>query len=43
MDHEPKWEVTLGLETKDGQVEQLQIKMNEANRELVREYLRETD
>lgn len=35
MGHEPKWEVTLGLETKDGQVEHLQIRMTKENRDLV--------
>jgi hypothetical protein len=37
MGHDPKWEVTLGLETKDGKVEQLQVLMTEENRNLVRE------
>jgi CubicO group peptidase (beta-lactamase class C family) len=37
MGHEPEWKVTLGLETKDGQVEQLEIRMTEHNRALVRE------
>jgi len=37
MGHEPDWKVTLGLETQDGQVEQLQILMTEDNRDLVRE------
>jgi D-alanyl-D-alanine-carboxypeptidase/D-alanyl-D-alanine-endopeptidase len=37
MGHEPEWEVTLGLKTKDGQIEQLQIRMTEENRNLVRE------
>lgn len=37
MGHAPEWEVTLGLETKDGQVEQIKIRMTEANRTLVRD------
>lgn len=37
MGHEPKWTVTLGLETQDGHVEQAQILMTEQNRALVRE------
>ena len=37
MGHEPDWEVTLGLESQDGQVEQLQILMTQENRKLVRE------
>ena len=40
MGHEPDWEVTLGLESTNGQVEQVQIRMTEQNRELAREYLR---
>ena len=36
MGHEPEWEVTLGLETSDGQVEHLEIMMTEENRNLVR-------
>ena len=36
MGHEPKWEVTLGLEKSDGQVEQLKIRMTEENRDLIR-------
>ena len=36
MGHEPKWEVILGLEQSDGQVEHLQIRMTKDNRELVR-------
>lgn len=35
MGHEPKWEVKLGLATKDGQVEHLQIRMTKENRDLV--------
>ena len=35
--HEPKWKVTLGLEKADGQIEQVEVLMTEANRELVRE------
>lgn len=35
MGHEPKWEVNLGLDTKDGQVEDLQIRMTEEFRDLV--------
>ena len=37
MGHEPRWEVTLGLETSDGQVEQLEVSMTEENRSRVRE------
>lgn len=37
MGHKPKWEVTLGLETQDGQVEQLQVLMTKHNRNLVRD------
>jgi CubicO group peptidase (beta-lactamase class C family) len=37
MGHEPGWEVTLGLETSDGQVEHLKVMMTEENRDLVRE------
>lgn len=37
MGHAPDWEVTLGLETKDGQVEQINVRMTEANRKLVRD------
>lgn len=37
MGHLPQWNVTLGLATKDGQVEQLEITMTEENRNLVRE------
>ncbi|XZE36098.1 serine hydrolase domain-containing protein [Pirellulaceae bacterium SH501] len=40
MGHEPKWEVTLGLKTKDGQVEHLQIRMTEESRDLVRQQSR---
>jgi hypothetical protein len=36
MGHDPEWTVTLGLETKDGPVEHLQIRMTEDNRDLVR-------
>jgi CubicO group peptidase (beta-lactamase class C family) len=36
MGHEPEWEVTLGLETADGQVEDVEITMTEENRDLVR-------
>lgn len=36
MGHEPEWKVTLGLQTSDGQVENLQIRMTEENRDLVR-------
>jgi CubicO group peptidase (beta-lactamase class C family) len=36
MGHEPQWEVTLGLETSDGQVKQLEVMMTEENRDLVR-------
>ena len=37
MGHEPDWKVTLGLETQDGQVKQLQTLMTEDNRDLVRQ------
>lgn len=37
LGHEPGWEVSLGLATKDGQVEQVQIRMTEENRARVRE------
>jgi hypothetical protein len=37
MGHQPDWRVTLGLETQDGQIEQLQIQMTEHNRDLVRD------
>lgn len=37
MGHEPERRVTLGLETREGQVEQLQVLMTEENRDLVRE------
>jgi CubicO group peptidase (beta-lactamase class C family) len=37
MGHEPEWEVTLGLETSEGQVEQRKIMMTEENRDLVRQ------
>lgn len=37
MGHEPQWSVTLGLETHDGQVEELEVLMTEQNRRLVRE------
>ena len=36
MGHDPEWTVTLGLKKKDGQVEHLQIRMTEDNRDLVR-------
>lgn len=36
MGHEPEREVTLGLETSDGQVEHLKTEMTEHNRKLVR-------
>ena len=36
MGHDPEWEVTLGLEKSDGQVEQLKIRMTEENRDLIR-------
>ncbi len=35
MGHEPKWEVTLGLETSDGQVEELEVTMTAENRRRV--------
>ena len=37
MGHEPQWEVTLGLETSDGEIEQVKVMMTEENRERVRE------
>jgi len=37
MGHDPQWTVTLGLESKDGQVEELAVRMTEANRKLARE------
>lgn len=37
MGNEPQWEVTLGLETKDGQVKHLGIEMTEENRSRVRD------
>lgn len=37
MGHEPGWEVTLGLESDDGQVEEVQVAMTEENRSRVRE------
>lgn len=37
MGHAPGWTVTLGLETTNGKVEQIEVKMTEANRELVRD------
>jgi hypothetical protein len=37
MGHEPRWEVTLGLEIGDGQVERLEVPMTEENRSRVRE------
>jgi CubicO group peptidase (beta-lactamase class C family) len=36
MGHDPEWEVTLGLDKNDGQVEQLKVRMTEENRALVR-------
>lgn len=36
MGRDPRWEVTLGLEKTDGQVEHLKIRMTEGNRERVR-------
>jgi hypothetical protein len=36
MGQDPKWEVTLSLEKKDGQIEHLQIRMTEENRALVK-------
>ncbi|TWT87072.1 serine hydrolase domain-containing protein [Neorhodopirellula pilleata] len=41
MGHEPKWELTLGLESTSGQVEQLPIRMTEQNRKLAQKYLRD--
>jgi CubicO group peptidase (beta-lactamase class C family) len=37
MGHEPQWEVTLGLDTSDGQVEHVKVMMTEENRDQVRE------
>jgi hypothetical protein len=37
MGHDPEWKVTLGLKKEDGRVEQMQIRMTEENRKLVRE------
>jgi|GEM_PF-474298 len=37
MGHEPEWDVTLGLETGDGQVERRKVPMTEENRNRVRE------
>lgn len=36
MSHEPGWEVTLGLQAEDGQVEELELTMTEENRDRVR-------
>lgn len=41
MGHDPDWEVTLGLEGEDGEVELRQIKMTEHNRNLVRKWINE--
>jgi len=37
MGHDPDWEVTLGLEGEDGQVEELRVAMTEENRALARD------
>ena len=37
MGHAPQWEVTLGLETSDGEIEQVKVMMTEENRALVRD------
>jgi len=37
MGHDPEWKVTLGLKQEDGRVEQVQIRMTEENRALVRD------
>jgi hypothetical protein len=37
MGHDPDWKVTLGLETKDGHIEELQVIMTDENRALTRE------
>lgn len=37
MGHDPDWNVTLGLGTRDGQIEHVEIRMTEENRHLVRE------
>ena len=37
MGHEPQWKVTLGLETSDGKVEQIETEMTEENRKRVRD------
>ena len=36
LGHEPKWTVTLGLEKADDQIEEVQVLMTKANRDLVR-------
>lgn len=41
MGHDPKWDVTLELQTKDGQTESVQVRMTERNRDLVRDRSRE--
>ena len=41
MGHDPDWEVTLGLEGEDGQVELRQIQMTKYNRNLVRKSINE--
>lgn len=38
MGHDVEWEVTLGLVTQDGNVEELKVFMTEENRRLAREY-----
>lgn len=37
MGHNPEWEVTLGFETRPGQIEHLKVRMTEENRRLLRE------
>jgi CubicO group peptidase (beta-lactamase class C family) len=36
MGHEPDWEVTLGLKSENGEVEQVEVMMTKENRDLVR-------
>jgi CubicO group peptidase (beta-lactamase class C family) len=37
LGHDPEWKVTLGLKQENGRVEQIQLRMTEGNRTLVRE------
>lgn len=43
MDHVLQWDVTLGLEKEDGRIERVEIRMTEANRELVRDARLDTE